>query len=274
MKFAWGNYHYIRYSLDKFFDKVMQTPFSCIELYLAAPHLNVYDYSLQRLLDIDREINKRKLEIVCVTPENCIYPVNLSSQESDLRNASLRYYQRVVDTAEFLGVRRIQFCLGYGYFDSPAEEAWKLAKDSLYQIGQYAKRKGVTLILEVLKVTTSNVINTSKQLARMLDETGMDNVVGMLDTDQMALCNETPDDYFQSLGSRLQHIHFNDQAHTVPGDGNLSMKEYYDRIIANGYNGTCSFELCDRKYYCEPDKAVDQTLQWLRQNTNVLGTNS
>lgn len=35
------------------------------------------------------------------------------------------------------------------------------------------------------------------------------------------------------------------------------MKEYYDSIKNRGYDGTVSFEICDRRYYRDPDKAID-----------------
>ena len=65
-------------------------------------------------------------------------------------------------------------------------------------------------------------------------------------------------------------IHFNDRGHTVPGDGDFPMKRYYDEIVAHDFRGTCSFEICDRRYYCDPDKAIDDIVAWLRENTHEL----
>ena len=105
----------------------------------------------------------------------------------------------------------------------------------------------------------------------MLAELDAPNIVGMMDTDQMTYYNETPNDYFNNLGAKLQHIHFNDRGHTVPGHGDFAMKEYYDQIKAHGYEGTCSFEICDRRYFCDPDKAIDDIEEWFRKNTGELG---
>ena len=119
-------------------------------------------------------------------------------------------------------------------------------------------------------MTTSNTIITSADLARMLREIDSPWVVGMVDMDQMTYAGETVDDYFGNLGEKLQHVHFNDRGHTVPGDADFPMKEYYDAIVAHNYQGTCSFEICDRRYYCDPDKAIDDIVAWLRANTNEL----
>lgn len=270
MKLTAMNYHYLRYPLTYFLDKIEQSPFKYIELYASAPQLNIFDYPLSRLLETDKEIKKRKLEVTCLTPENCVYPINFSSQEKDLRDSSLRYYQRVIDTAQFLDCNRIQLCLGYGYFNQSKEEAWKFGKDSLSQLAVYAEKKGITLLLEELMVTTSNVINSSAELAKMIEEVNSPSVVGMMDCSQMAWFNETPEDYFKNLGDKLQHIHFNDRGHLVPGEGDLPMKEYYDSIKAHNYEGTVSFEICDRRYYCDPNKAIDDTIQWFKDNTSEI----
>ena len=88
------------------------------------------------------------------------------------------------------------------------------------------ERRQVTL--EELKVTTTNVLITSKDIAKMLEEIESPSIVGMVDMDQMTYAKETIDDYFDNLGDKLQHIHFNDRGHTVPGDGDFPMKEYYE----------------------------------------------
>ena len=48
MKFAPMNYHYLRYPIKKFLDKVERSPFDSIDLYCSAPQLNLFDYPLSR----------------------------------------------------------------------------------------------------------------------------------------------------------------------------------------------------------------------------------
>lgn len=270
MKFAPMNYHYLRYPVRKFLDKVERSPFDSIDLYCSAPQLNMFDYPLSALIELDKEIKKRHLDIMAMTPENCVYPVNFCTQDTLTRESSIRYYQRAVDTAEFLGCPRVQISTGFGYFDQPAEEAWKFCRDSLAQLAAYCERKNVVLLLEELKVTTTNVLITSRDVAKMLDELDTKHIVGMVDMDQMTYAGENVDDYFDALGSRLGHIHFNDRGHTVPGDGDFPMKEYYDAIKRRGYDGTVSFEICDRRYYCDPDQAIDDIVKWMKENTDEL----
>jgi len=70
MKFAPMNYHYLRYSLKKFLDKVEQSVFNSIDLYCSAPQFNIFDYSLFSLLELEKEIRRRDLSVMAMTPEN------------------------------------------------------------------------------------------------------------------------------------------------------------------------------------------------------------
>ena len=270
MKLSPMNYHYLRYPIQKFLDKIERSPFTTIDLYCSAPQLNLFDYPLSHLITLDRDIRSRGLKVAAMTPENCVYPVNFCTQDQTTRASSIRYYQRAIDTAEFLDCPCIQISTGFGYFDQPAAEAWKLCRDSLKQLAVYCEKKNIKLVLEELKDTTTNVLITSKDLAKMLDEVNSPAIVGMVDTDQMTFAGETIDDYFDNLGDRLQYIHFNDRGHTVPGDADFPMKEYYDAIKRRGYDGSISFEICDRRYYRDPDQAIDDIAAWLKKNTNEL----
>ena len=85
MKFAPMNYHYLRYPIKKFLDKVERSPFNSIDLYCSAPQLNLFDYPLSRLIELKKEIEAHHLSVMAMTPENCVYPVNFCTQD-DLTN--------------------------------------------------------------------------------------------------------------------------------------------------------------------------------------------
>ena len=161
----------------------------------------------------------------------------------------------------------IQMCPGSSYFDGDREAGWARQVEAFQQLCTYAKRKGVNIFLETCKTTTTNLIVTSRELRRFLDDVGADNLKGLSDTDQMALAGEDINDYFDNLGNKYGFVHFSDAGHTVPGTGGLPMKQYFETLKARGYEGWCSCELCSREYYIDPDKATDAYLDYL---TNVL----
>lgn len=148
------------------------------------------------------------LSVMAMTPENCVYPVNFCTQDDLTRESSIRYYQRAIDTAQFLDCPCVQISTGFGYFDQPREEGWKYCRESLWTLAQYCEKKDVRLLLEELKVTTTNVLITSKDIAKMLEEIESPSIVGMVDMDQMTYAKETIDDYFDNLGDKLQHMEY------------------------------------------------------------------
>ena len=89
MKFAPMNYHYLRYPLTKFLDKVERSPFDSIDLYCSAPQLNLFDHPLSHLLELDGELRRRHLSVAAMTPENCVYPVNFCTQDPGIQPAVL-----------------------------------------------------------------------------------------------------------------------------------------------------------------------------------------
>lgn len=268
MKFIPMTYHYLRYSPKKFLDKLENSPFDTFDLYMSAPSLSGFDYRLKDLIEFAHEVKKRGLKIYAVTPENCTYPCNFATQNEETRESSLRYYQRVIDTAEFLDIPNVQISIGFGYFDAPREEAWANTRECLKLLCEYAKKKGRNIFLEENKKTTTQVLVYSRDLAQMIKEVGYDNIYGMVDTDQMTYAGETLDDYFNNLGDRMAYVHFNDNGHTVPGDGDFPMAKYYQDLKRIGYQGVCCAEICDRRYYIDPDKAIDDYVAWLKENTD------
>ena len=114
MKFIPMTLHYLRYSPKQFLDKLERSPFDTFDLYMSAPQLNPFDYALGDLLQLDKEIRRRGLKVYAITPENCTYPCNFATQNRETRESSLRYYQRAIDTAEYLECPNVQISIGFG----------------------------------------------------------------------------------------------------------------------------------------------------------------
>ena len=247
MKFAPMNYHYLRYPIKKFLDKVERSPFNSIDLYCSAPQLNLFDYPLSRLIELKKEIEAHHLSVMAMTPENCVYPVNFCTQDDLTRESSIRYYQRAIDTAQFLDCPCVQISTGFGYFDQPREEGWKYCRESLWTLAQYCEKKDVRLLLEELKVTTTNVLITSKDIAKMLEEIDSPAIVGMVDMDQMTYAKETIDDYFDNLGDKLQRgeqlEHFTSLGVALSVMCRNPLLEYGAKALEDHKKGLCTYDV-------------------------------
>lgn len=272
-RFAMGSYQYIRYPFEYFLDTAVRLGYQNIELWAAAPHLYPDSLNTGKRHQIKQELINRGLNVYCLTPEMVVYPFNLSSENEDLRNLSLRYFKSILELAADLEAPAMMIAAGCGYFNQAVDEARKRGQEGVYKVAEYAKTLGIRLFFETLTPLSSNLVNSPQQLADILS--GLpDNVGGMADFGQIAFMKQNLEDYFTFLGSKLWHIHVQDSGeaiHMALGEGRLSVDKYIERIEASGYTGMYSLEINDIRYRKDPALADEKSVQWLKDHGVVAG---
>lgn len=272
-RIALGNFHYARFSFAYFLEAALSLGIDNIELWAAAPHFCLDTIDNDSMSATKRLIDEHGLRVVCLTPEQCSYPVNIATPDESLRRYSVKNFMKAVDAASYLDCPRVLVTAGCGYFDQSREQAWGTSLESMTEIGRYAARSGVELAYEPLSAYSSNIVNNATQLAAMLEELGNPSIQGMLDTGQMALIGESIEDYPRLLGKRLTHVHLVDGApagHLVIGDGCLPIAEYVAALETSGYAGYYSLEITDIRYRLDPAQADERGLKWLEDH-EVIG---
>ena len=256
------NCHYVRYPIEYFFAAMHRFRLTDIELFGAMPNFYIEDVDEALLERVRHGCQKYGLRIVRFTPAQGVYPFSISVNEPAPRRRSIAMAKRSIEVAEQLGAQTMLISPGFGYESEPYDIRWGLCRDALIELGEHARRHHVVLTVEPLTPMTSNVINTSTQAAKMLQEVDLPSVKSMLDIGVMNFMGETVDEYFDNLGSDLLHVHFTDGpgAHVALGDGSFPMEAYASQIIRRGFAGTCSFEINDKRYLANPDAAMEKTL--------------
>jgi fructoselysine 3-epimerase len=260
------NFHYLHYPLDYFLDSMVNFGFEQIELWGAAPHLYVEDLSLSEITRIKRGINQRQLKVVCFTPEQCMYPINLAAKEETIRHRSINYFKKSIDAAVELEAPMVLVTAGWGYRNESREEAWGRTKDSLEQLTAYAEQQGIVLALEPLQKIESNLICTLPDLKEILDSIPSPHLKGMVDTIPLAVEGEELEDYFQQLKENFAHIHFIDGdpgGHLAWGDGSLPLEKYINTLVEHQYSGALTLEFTSSQYLIDPNKAIETSLKAL-----------
>lgn len=262
------NCHYIRYPLSRFFDAMVKYGFSDVELFGAIPHFymeDVDDALIDQVLD---ECRAKGLRLVSLTPAQGAYPVSIAIREEAVRRRSIRHLKKSIEAAEKMGITTMLVSSGFGYQDDNPDIAWGLSRESLTELAEYGGQHGVTLMLEPLTRQTSNVVNTSAQAARMLREVNSPHLKAIMDIGVMTALGESVAEYFQNLGEHLIYIHFTDGpgAHVALGDGSFPMERHAQEIRRAGYTGRLSLEINDRRYLLEPERAMEQTVRWLKDH--------
>jgi protein FrlC len=260
------NFHYLHYPFTYFLDSMVKYEFEQIEIWGAAPHMYVEDLSLQDIRSIKNEIDQRQLQVVCFTPEQCMYPINLSAREPEMRERSIRYFQKSIDAAVELEAPMVLVTAGWGYRNEGTDEALNRTKDSLENLSRYAEKLGIVLALEPLQKVESNIVNTLPDIKALLKDVSSPNLKGMVDTIPLAVEGENLSDYFDELGDQLAHIHFidgNPAGHLAWGDGSLPLEKYIETLAEYNYEGALTLEFTSSQYLLDPNTAIETSLKTL-----------
>jgi protein FrlC len=260
------NFHYMHYPFEYFLNAMARYEFRNIEIWGASPHLYIDDLSIRDMKNIKKEIDRRDLNVVCFTPEQCVYPINIAAKEDSLREKSLQYFIKSAEVAKELGAPMLLVTPGWGYENEDRIEAWKRSRDTIEKLTKVAEKLNIVLALEPLQRVESNLIYDSTSLKTMLHEVNSPFLKGMVDTIPMVLADEDFTDYFVALKEDLVHIHFIDgkpKGHLVWGDGILPLEMYLDQLSEADYMGYLTLEYTSRQYVQEPDLAIERTLKAL-----------
>ena len=261
------NIQYKYFPLALFLDDAVRNGVKNVELWGATPHFHLEDMTYREVAAVRREIERRGLNLVCFTPEQCVYPINIASPHEEARRRSVKFFEDSIRVAGELGTDKVLVTSGHGYFDgSDQAEAWKWSRENLASLGALASHYGITLALEVLRRDESNLVYNLPTLKKMLDELDHPAFGGMIDTIPMALAGERPAQYLNVLGDKLVHVHVIDGAprgHLAWGDGVLDMKGYLAEFDAYGYQNYLSLEITDGRYFMNPSASVDQSIEKL-----------
>lgn len=269
MKMAGMNITFKHFPFHYFLDNMERLGIKNIELWAGEPHLYVYRNILGNIRNIKKEIQIREMNIVCYTPEQCIYPYNIAAADSDWRKKSIDYFLENLYAALELETQMMLITSGIGDFSVPQEESWKFASDSIYQLSKLAEREGIILALEPLTKFESNLITDLNGIKRMIDEIKSPSLKGMIDTVALQLAGETPDDYFAAL-PEVCHFHLIDgdgesDAHLGLDDGVLNWRDYLRSLQNHGYKGTCTLEIMGYQYYQDPQDAIMKSFKKVKE---------
>ncbi len=258
-QFAAMNMVYNRHSFSYFLESLERLGIGNFELWTGAPHLNHFIFSQSDAKAVRKELERRKKKIVCVTPEQVMYPHNIAAADKELREFSVQYFLRYIDMTEELGADKMLCCAGWGNYDEPADLAWRRSVASLERLVRRAEQVGITLAFEILCPFESNLVYNLETTKRMMDE--IDSPVFRLcvDTVPVRLGGNTLGQFFEQFKERICHVHLTDgtpAGHVPLGMGTHPKEEHLAALDANGYDGYVTLEIGDTSWAADPEKAT------------------
>ncbi|MDO4345007.1 MAG: sugar phosphate isomerase/epimerase family protein [Eubacteriales bacterium] len=258
-QFAAMNMIYNKYSFGYFLDSMERLQIKNFELWTGAPHISPITESLRVTGGVRREVQKRGMHIVCVTPEQVMYPYNIAAPDRKLRDASLAYFRENIHMTAELGADKMLCCAGWGNYDEDPGEAWKRSVDGLWQMVETARKDGVMLAFEILNRTESNLVYDFATTKKMMEAIS-DPLLGLcVDTVPVRLEGNTLEDYFAEFGKRICHVHLTDgdpMGHVPCGKGTHPVREHLKALETYDYTGYITLEIGDTSESERPEEAT------------------
>ncbi len=162
----------------------------------------------------------------------------LISDDPDNRKAAVERLKVHIDMAEVIGAMvivgsmraKIKDFSRYDYYmDILLQEKLELA--------DYAAKKGVVILIENILESTSNYLNTMRQVTDYVVKMRRDNVKVHLDTYSMLMEENDIVGAVEYCAPVLEYVHFSDSARLYPGGGNVDFKTFMKALKKVGYKG-------------------------------------
>lgn len=173
--------------------------------------------------------------------------VNMAETAPYLDAAVDEYLQRYIDIAGPLGAGWIVLHAGF-HFTGDFERRKKRGLDRLAQLGDYAAKRGVLLLLENMNPEPWDA--EVKYLAHDIEETkyyfdnlGHENIRWSYTVNHAHLLPVGVEGFYKAFGSeRLSEVRLADnkgdkEEHLFPGDGTIDFNAMFDMIEADGFEG-------------------------------------
>jgi len=239
---------YMRLPLERAFRDAKRFGYDGIEIWGGRPHAYAPDLKAGDVEEVKLLSKKYGMPIIGYTPETNAYPYNMMIGSEAMRRDSIRYIKLCIDMAKEMGAGFTMISAAHAGYEATRQEYWPRLIKNLRELSKHAEAVGMDLLLEPLTQYESNVVVTCNDLITALDEVKSPRLMGICDICP-PFCNREPImSYFEKLGPRLRHMHIIDsdgasEAHMMPGDGKIPLRQLFREIDASGYKGYCTIEL-------------------------------
>ena len=174
---------------------------------------------------------------------------DLTHDDASVRDNSLNYITQALALCQKSGCPTLAgpmySAVGKRRHVSPDQKKkeWDLAVKGLKEAGRRAKDQGIRLAIEPLNRFETDLVNTSEQCERLVNEIGMDNVGFHLDSFHMNIEEKNSYDAIKRAGKRLFHFHACENDRGAPGSGkNIDWEGVSKGLKEVGYEGDAVIE--------------------------------
>ena len=231
---------------QKILDFAAERQFAAIELRGILENMDlgrVPELAPDRIPEAKRQLAAHGLTVSCL---------GASAQMHDMdpvkHAAQLDEGRRFIDLAQALGAPYVRVFGNEYVKDVPRDEMLAHIAGALHELGDYAKPKNVTVIIE-----SHGDFTDSPSLLELLQRADSPNVALLWDAHHTFVSGkEEPEDTVRQLGRYIRHVHLkdsipagptsNDRRYVLTGRGQVPVKRQIAALVKLGYRGYYNFE--------------------------------
>ncbi|WP_199539405.1 sugar phosphate isomerase/epimerase family protein [Phaeobacter inhibens] len=197
-------------------------------------------YLRPELFDLDRLAKKAQaLDVEIVVTMGLPADADVSSEDKAVvANGRALLSDAVKAVRDIGGIRLggIPYSMHGKYETMPTRTGWMNSAESIAAIAEIAKECGVELVLEVVNRFESNLLNTTAQGLKFIEDTGRDDVFLHLDTFHMNIEEASPPDAIRLAGDKCRYFHFNENYRGFLGTGTIDFPSIFAALVDIGYD--------------------------------------
>jgi len=208
------------------------------------------------------------LHWLMVAPEG----LHVTTPDPELRARSWQHIHDLIDLCADLGDN------GVMVFGSPkqrsttagstVEDATKRMEDGLAEISGHAMERGVTVLVEALPRSQSNVVTTLAEAVRIVRRINSPAIRTMFDTHNAEDETEPHAEILTRYLEYIHHVHVNEMDGRHPGTGAYDFAAVLNVLKQRNYSGWISLEVFD--FSAGADNIARQSLSYLQSVAGKL----
>jgi sugar phosphate isomerase/epimerase len=244
---ACSTYGYGFLSLEGALERIAENGFRSVDITGTRPHLLPGDYTETGLRELKAKIDDLGLRVCAISPFDGHPFWHFTAANARHRAATVEHVKSCIDVAAALGASVVQAITGMPIAqDVEFDVAWGWARDGLRECAEHGRTKQVRVALEGEE---NNVVRTSSDIKRMIEDVDHSHLKGLLEIGHAALmATDDPVHAVEALKADLVYVHAHDNYgaaddHNTPGDGIVDWAPLMRGLERVGYRGDFALEL-------------------------------
>ncbi len=202
--------------------------------------------------------------------------LHATSAEPEIRQRTWAFFGYLIDFCADLKLKANDSA--FMVFGSPKQraatngvspsEGVQILTEELARLAPHAESRGVTILIESLPSSQTNVVNTLEEAVRMVQEVGSPALRTMFDVHNAEDEVVPHSDLIRQFFNYIEHVHVNEIDGREPGSGNYDFGTLLSTLITLNYKGWVSLEVFDFSRDCR--EVADRALRHLEQAPGVF----